>query len=200
MVNRHRAYGRDGKVGSPPKREPAPWLDPSAVAAVSGIGRLLEVSLTFLSRRRLRPDPAGRLARRRAALAAGLERVVADAQRPPSVVSASAPLNREGIAHARDAILSLAAAVAQPDAHEDGMRLARWLLTDCGSPLYAPATPEQLTLAVWEAWVALGPESSSRGGPAGVGLLKSWPRASDEPVSARRPRGVRRGRSRGPPR
>jgi hypothetical protein len=116
----------------------------------------------FLSR--LRPDRAERVARRRAALAAGLERVVADSARRPSVVSASAPLNREGIAHAREGILALAAAVERPDAHEDGVRLARWLLTDCASPLYAPATPEQLTVAVWEAWVALGPESSSRGG------------------------------------
>ena len=70
-------------------------------------------------------------------LASDFERLVADAERPPRGISASAPFRREAVVQARDELFALAAALR--NAHRPpapAVARARTLLTDVASPVY----------------------------------------------------------------
>jgi hypothetical protein len=84
---------------------------------------------------------------RRLALAKGLERVVAEAERP-YVPSAAVPVDRHAVRECRDSLLELAAAVREVDnARPADLLLVRRLLVDADGPLFRPASPAQLRAA-----------------------------------------------------
>jgi hypothetical protein len=74
---------------------------------------------------------------RRQAVAAGLIRVVRDAEQESQAVGSAIPLQREAILRCRDDLLALAARVDSDDPTSClGLTLANELLTDVDSPLY----------------------------------------------------------------
>lgn len=88
------------------------------------------------------PDLAARAAwlcrtRHRAQLAAGLERIVREANRPGRSLTASRPTHRPTIHAARPELLAVATVLRGPhDLHARGLALVRRLLVDDVSPLY----------------------------------------------------------------
>jgi len=83
--------------------------------------------------------------RSRGALAAGLERVVDDAEQPARGLTSAVPLQRREILAARADLVSLARDVIEADAPQaHGLALVARLLTDGGSPLYAPRPERSL--------------------------------------------------------
>jgi hypothetical protein len=85
---------------------------------------------------------------RRTRYAAGLERAMRAAHQPAGL-TAAVPVQRRQVHEARDVLAELAGALragdAVPAAALDGVRR---LLTDCTSPLFAPAAPGALRAAV----------------------------------------------------
>jgi hypothetical protein len=74
---------------------------------------------------------------RRQAVAAGLIRVVRDAEQESQAVGSAIPLQREAILRCRDDLLALAARVDSDEPTSClGLTLATELLTDVDSPLY----------------------------------------------------------------
>ncbi len=81
---------------------------------------------------------------RRLALARGLERVVAEVERP-YVPSAAVPVSRYAVRECRDSLLELAASVREADdARLADLLLVRRLLVDADGPLFRPASPTHL--------------------------------------------------------
>jgi hypothetical protein len=82
--------------------------------------------------------------RRRRHLALSLDAAVSEAHRPPRW-SCAAPLDRNAVRAAAPALLALAAGLAadiRPGAQ--GVELAKQLVTDSSSPLYAPGDEQEL--------------------------------------------------------
>ena len=76
-------------------------------------------------------------ARTRRRLAAGLERVLADAARPPQSISAAVPPQREAVLACRAELLSLADRLRAPEpVYAQGVALVSELLGTADSPLY----------------------------------------------------------------
>jgi hypothetical protein len=85
-------------------------------------------------------------------LAHRLERIVDQAEDPPRVLSAAAPLGREAILGARAQLLALARDLrAVEPVGAAGVALAKELLVDGASPLYAPDGEEALLNAIEQA-------------------------------------------------
>ena len=95
------------------------------------------------------PDLALRAAqltasRKRHALAENLQRTVSEAQRPPRW-SCAAPVDRPAVRAATPELLALAARLEAETPHTpQGVALAKQLLVDAGSPLYAPGDADAL--------------------------------------------------------
>lgn len=99
--------------------------------------------------------PAGRQRHRRLVLAKGLERVVAEAERP-YVPSAAVPIDRRAVREARAALLELAASVrSETDAPPSAFDAVRRLLVDVDGPMFHPMHPSQLRSAAERARDAL---------------------------------------------
>jgi hypothetical protein len=111
-------------------------------------------------------DPAGRpglaarahrlrTQRSREDMAAAIEDVIREADRPPRL-SAAAPINRPAIRAARAELTDLAQQVrARPDAPARGLALVRLMVMDGASPLYGREPAEALLVTVGEARRAL---------------------------------------------
>jgi len=99
---------------------------------------------------------AGPHARRR--LAAGLERVLDDAERPTRGLTAAVPLQRREILAARAEILALAREVVEAEpVGVHGLALVAGMLSDGDSPLYALHAEGALDRALNRAGAALLP-------------------------------------------
>ena len=84
---------------------------------------------------------------RRLAVAKGLERIVAEAERP-YVPSAAVPMDRRAVREARGALLELAAWVRDvTDAPPSALDAVRRLLVDPYGPLFRPTSPRELRSA-----------------------------------------------------
>jgi hypothetical protein len=85
-------------------------------------------------------------------LANRLERIIDEAENSPRVLSAAVPLGRDGILGARAQLLGLARDLrAVGPVGATGVALARELLLDGASPLYAPDGEEALLKAIDQA-------------------------------------------------
>lgn len=97
---------------------------------------------------------AARLARPHCveALADGLERAVADADRPRRAISAAAPISAGEVLAARDDLLALVAVLrTAPEPSPQALALTRRLLIDSTGPLFQPADAGALARAAREA-------------------------------------------------
>jgi hypothetical protein len=108
---------------------------------------------------------AARLARPHCleALADGLERAVADAERPRRPLSAAVPVRAGEVIDDKDGLLALAAllrSTRQPSPR--ALALTRRLLIDGASPLYVADAPQSLRDAVAQAAGALGDGTPSQ--------------------------------------
>jgi hypothetical protein len=95
--------------------------------------------------------------RNRRILARGLERVIDAAEERPHPHSSAVPLRRAEILTERALLLGLAAELRDmsQDVNVRGVALVERLLTDGGSPLYAPSTKQSLDGAIRQARAAL---------------------------------------------
>jgi hypothetical protein len=94
--------------------------------------------------------------RKRRLLADSLESAVSEAHRPPRW-SCAAPLDRRAVRAAAPGLLALAAGLeADPRPAAEGVALATQLVTDAGSPLYAPGDSDALREMAGIARSALG--------------------------------------------
>ena len=99
--------------------------------------------------------------RRRDRLAAGLERLVAQAEHPKrGGITAAVPIARSEVLDARIQLLDLADRL-RCDAPVDpqGVLLTQWLLCDGASPVFTPGGPGALRAALRELSAALHPRS-----------------------------------------
>jgi hypothetical protein len=96
-----------------------------------------------------------RASRRRRAVAAGFVRAVRCAREPRRPLSPEVPVDRVAVAAAADRLLALAAVLrSERELPAEGVREARRLLTDGGSPLYLDG--ERLPHALTRIEIALG--------------------------------------------
>jgi hypothetical protein len=94
--------------------------------------------------------------RKRRALGQSLARAVLDAHHPPRW-SCAAPLDRDVVRAAAPELCALAAGLTQEATPApQGVTLARQLLQEPGSPLYAPGDENALREGLRIAWQALG--------------------------------------------
>jgi hypothetical protein len=91
-------------------------------------------------------------ARERRALAAAIERIVDEVDKPSAAISAAAPVCRAAIKRARPQLLELVSDLRSPwPVRAAGVVLVRRLLRDGASPLYGLADEKALLAAVGEA-------------------------------------------------
>jgi hypothetical protein len=77
--------------------------------------------------------------RKRRRLAAGFERVIADAAAPPRVLTAAIPIQRDNVIAASADLLELADRLRAPGpVYAQGVAMAAELLQNAGSALYEP--------------------------------------------------------------
>lgn len=96
----------------------------------------------------------------RAAVAKGLERVVASVDKPKSPLTAAVPVRRRPVRGARHDLMALAGDLRHMRAPQPrGVAMAERLITDPGSPLYTAASSEEIERAVREAahWLSAYP-------------------------------------------
>ena len=85
----------------------------------------------------------------RAMTAAGLERVVATAQKPSTPFSAAVPIRRGAVRGARRELMALAGDLRHlRSVRPRGVAIAERLLTDPGSPLYTAQSSDEVVSAV----------------------------------------------------
>jgi hypothetical protein len=92
----------------------------------------------------------------RAALATGLERVIASVDTPKRPLSAAIPVRRRPVLGARDDLMALAGDLRHMHAaHPRGVAMAERLITDPCSPLYTAGSSDEVVGAVHAAAVWL---------------------------------------------
>jgi hypothetical protein len=85
----------------------------------------------------------------RRALAAAIERVLVDAERPPAGFTAAVPLCRSAVNSARPLLIELEEELRSiRPVRAQGVALVRALLQDGASPLYAPCREQELLRGV----------------------------------------------------
>jgi hypothetical protein len=100
--------------------------------------------------------------RRRAGLAAGLERVVGDIDRPVNWRSAAVPVRRGPVRGARHQLMRLAGELRHmPDPCPRGVAMAEGLLIEPWSPLYTAESSDEIACAARDAADRLRPRRNN---------------------------------------
>jgi hypothetical protein len=128
-------------------RHSSGWLDRRLAAGA----RPEESSALRRRARKLKGD------RKRRSVAAAVLRLIDDADGPPAPLTAAAPIQREAVRTCRPFLLMIAEDLqdAQLPVSAKGVALVEQLLSDGGSPVYAPVGERALEEAVRRAHAAL---------------------------------------------